>query len=230
MPDGMVLADLAAPLFFLLCWIGYALWADSGSGHARSLMLRVAQLRQVWMRRMLARDVRIVDIQVIQVLVQSIAFFASSAVLIIGGGLAVLGSREAAMQVIAQIPLAARTPAGVWEAKVLLLIVVFVYAFFKFTWALRQFNYVVIMIGAAPPPAESDTPEALGFADRAAELASRAAEHFNKAMRTYYFGLATLSWFVQPHLFMLVTAWVVLVVYRREFHSTSLAILGRPHT
>ena len=53
-----------------------------------------------------------------------------------------------------------------------------------------------------------------------------AAEHFNKALRTFYFGLAALSWFLQPYLFMALTALVVVVVYRREFHSHTLVILG----
>ena len=91
--------------------------------------------------------------------------------------------------------------------KVLLLVVVFVFAFFKLTWSLRQFNYVAILIGAAPPPSEADTPSGSRYADSAAGVASRAAEHFNKALRTFYFGLAALSWFLQPYLFMALTAW-----------------------
>src|SRR3954449_1737799 len=41
-------------------------------------------------------------------------------------------------------------------------------------------------------------------------------------MRTYYFGLAALSWFVHPYLLMALTVAVVLVVYRREFRSRTL--------
>ena len=90
----------------------------------------------------------------------------------------------------------------------LLLVAVFVYAFFKLTWSLRQFNYVAILIGAAPPPSEAGSVDGLSYADNAAEVASRAAEHFNKALRTFYFGLAALSWFVQPYVFMALTALV----------------------
>ena len=41
-------------------------------------------------------------------------------------------------------------------------------------------------------------------------------------MRTYYFGLAALSWFVHPYLLVALTVAVVLVVYRREFRSRTL--------
>ncbi len=217
--------DLAAPAFFVACWAGYSLWADEGAGYPRSLMARADDLRSVWMRQMLGREVRIVDVQVVQVLVQAIAFFASSAVLIVGGCLAVLGAREQAMEIVGQIPFAAHTPPVVWEAKVLLLAVVFVYAFFKFTWALRQYNYVTIVIGAAPPHTEAATPAAHAFAVRAGGFAHRAATNFNKAMRSYYFGIAALTWFVHPFLLMLLSAAVVLIVYRREFRSRSVAAL-----
>ena len=130
------------------------------------------------------------------------------------------------MAVLDEIPGVADTPLFVWEMKVLLLVIVFVFAFFKLTWSLRQFNYVAILIGAAPPPEQADSADGLRFADTAAGVASRAAEHFNKALRTYYFGLAALSWFLQPYLFMALTALVVLVVYRREFRSHTLDILG----
>lgn len=217
--------DIAAPAFFLACWAGYSLWADEGAGYSRSLMARADGLRAVWMRQMLGREVRIVDVQVVQVLVQAIAFFASSAVLIVGGSLAVLGAREQAMDIVGQIPFAAHTPPVVWEMKVLLLAVVFVYAFFKFTWALRQYNYVTILIGAAPPPAEAATPAALLFAERAGSFANRASANFNKAMRSYYFGMAALGWLVHPLLLVLLTAAVVLIVYRREFRSRSVVAL-----
>jgi uncharacterized membrane protein len=217
--------DVAAPLWFLLCWIGYAIYADGGGGR-RTLMLRMHEFRKAWLRRMLERENRVVDTQIVSVLIQNISFFASSAILIIGGLVAVLGAREEAMAAIAEIPLAATTPAHVWEAKILLLIVIFVYAFFTLTWSLRQFNYVTIMIGAAPPPREANAPGAEPFVERAAMLATRAGDHFNKAMRAYYFGLAALSWFVHPVLFMVITSWVVAVVARREFRSVTLRVLG----
>jgi uncharacterized membrane protein len=217
--------DLVAPAFFVACWAGYSRWADDGAGYPRSLMARADELRIAWMGRMLGRDVRIVDVQVVQVLVQAIAFFASSAVLIVGGCLAVLGARDQAMAIVDQIPFAAHSPPVVWEAKMLLLAGVFVYAFFKFTWALRQYNYVTTIIGAAPPYTENGTPAAAQFALRAGSFANRAASNFNKAMRSYYFGIAALAWLVHPFLLMLTTAAVVLIVYRREFQSRSVAAL-----
>jgi uncharacterized membrane protein len=220
--------DLVAPLWFILVWGGYAVYAEHPRLRHPTLMRYVHQHRQAWMRRMLARENRIVDTQIVSLLVQNISFFASSTILIVGGLIGVLGAREQARSVVAEIPLAAETPQALWDVKILLLIVVFVYAFFKFTWSLRLFNYVAILIGAAPPASAPQSPDAAApaAADRAAMTASAAAEHFNRAMRAYYFGMAALSWFIQPWLFIAVTAWVAMVVYRREFRSSTVAILG----
>lgn len=219
--------DLLAPFFFLLCWAGYSVLADGTFGSRRSLMSRIHEHRRLWLRRMLERENRIGDMAIVNVLAQSNAFFASTSLLIVGGCLAILGSRDQAMQILNEIPAVADTPPLLWEMKVLLLVVVFVFAFFKLTWSLRQYNYVAILIGAAPSPAEAASPESQRYAEATANVASRAAEHFNKALRTFYFGLAALSWFLQPFLFMALTALVVVVVYRREFESHTVMALGR---
>jgi uncharacterized membrane protein len=220
--------DLLAPLLYLALWAGYALIADHPRRGRSTLMSRMHQYRLVWLQRMVKRDNRILDAQIANLLSQNISFFASTAILLVGGLVAVLGAREQVQGVLADLPWVAAGSARLWEVKVLLLIVTFVYAFFKFTWALRQFNYVAIMIGAAPPVGRGADEEIGRFVERTAQVASRAADHSNKALRAYYFGLAGLSWFVNAWLFMALTLWVVIVLYRREFRSITLAMLGAP--
>jgi uncharacterized membrane protein len=70
--------------------------------------------------------------------------------------------------------------------------------------------------------------EAKRLAARTAEVATSTARHFNAGMRAYDFGLAALSWFVHPWLFMALTTWVLAVLYRREFRSHLLQTLGIP--
>jgi len=52
-----------------------------------------------------------------------------------------------------------------------------------------------------------------------------AANQFNFGLRSYYFGMTMLAWFVSPWLFMLMSAGVVFVLYRREFHSDVLEVM-----
>jgi uncharacterized membrane protein len=225
MGETIAWQDLVAPAWFLLCWIGYVWYADRRTRRA-TLMKRMHDYRVAWLGQMLERDNRIVDTQIVSLLVQNISFFASSAILITGGLVALLGARDRALAALAEIPVAVRSDPRVWEAKVLLLMVIFTYAFFTFTWSLRQFNYVAIMIGAAPPRELATCPGSRRFLERVAQVATRAGDYFNKAMRAFYFGLAGLAWFLDPVVFMAVTAWVVLVIWRREFRSHILAALG----
>ena len=228
MTDGWLnnipLADLVAPGFFLLAWLGYALYADR-EHEQPSLMQRMHVYRREWMRCMLARDNRIVDTQIIGNLMTSASFFTSTTMFIIAGLIAVLGAREKAMAVLAELPVAVASPPHLWDLKVLLLIVLFVYAFFKCSWAFRHYNYCLILVGSVPSP-DAVTESSRQVADRIARIATSTGRHFNGGLRAYYFGLAALSWFIHPWLFMLMTAWVVWVVYRREFRSRLLHTLA----
>ena len=67
--------------------------------------------------------------------------------------------------------------------------------------------------------------ERKAFASRAARVLSLAANQFNFGLRSYYFGMAMLTWFISPWLFMVVSVGVVLILYRREFHSDVLEVM-----
>ena len=63
-------------------------------------------------------------------------------------------------KVLAILPLGIETSRILWEVKVVGLAVILVYAFFKFAWSYRLYNYVAILLGAMPFASEKDTPEA----------------------------------------------------------------------
>jgi uncharacterized membrane protein len=180
------------------------------------------------MKRMLDREMRMVDTQILGNLMRSMSFFASTTLFIIAGLVAVLGARVDAMAVLQELPFTVDTSAVLWDLKVLLLITVFVYAFFKFTWAFRHYNYCLILVGAIPAPEELDE-ECHQIALRAARIATSTGRHFNRGIRAYYLGLAALSWFLHPVIFIALTVWVVLVLYRREHRSRLLETLGTPN-
>ncbi|NKB57088.1 MAG: DUF599 family protein [Alphaproteobacteria bacterium] len=218
--------DLAAVGGFIVLWAGYTYYAEHSAAARGNLIDGMAIRRKEWMTAMLKRDNRMVDIQIVNALLRSGRFFASTAILIIAGLLAVLGATEQAIALVMDLPFTVSTSREIWEAKILFMILVFIYAFFKFVWSMRQYNYCSILIGAAP--AASDLPddfEAVGAS--IATLASLAAKHSNRGIRAYYFGLAALGWFVHPWLLLAAAIWVVLVLYRREFRSKTMQ-LTRP--
>jgi uncharacterized membrane protein len=220
--------DWAAVIWFFCAWIGYAVFARQRAHHQPSLLGAGEQVRMRWMLESTYRDPRVFDAVVLQKLASSPSFFASTTILIIGGLLAVLGSNEQATAMVRELPFAARTSAQVFDMKVLLLTGVFVYAFFRFTWSLRQYNFGALVVAALPDAKRFETMGEhlrLDMARRAAGLVSMAAESFNDGLRAYYMAFASVSWFFSPFAFMAATAVVVGILYQREFRSEALQLL-----
>jgi uncharacterized membrane protein len=223
--------DWAAVLLFFAGWVGYAVFAKRRSTLQPSLLDTTNHIRRQWMLQSTYREVRVVDGIVIQSLSSSPSFFASTTILIIGGLLAVLGTTEKASELVREIPFAARTSVLVFDLKIVLLLGIFVYAFFRFTWSLRQYTFGALLVASIP---ERDDLVAMGaageavrqsFADRAGRVVGMAAETFNDGLRAYYFAFAAIGWFFTPLIFMLATAGVVYILYQREFRSDVLEVL-----
>ncbi len=107
-----------------------------------------------------------------------------------------------------------------WEVKVAGLACVFTYAFFKFAWAYRLFNYSAILLGAVPPKgADVPEPEMLRTVSRIASMNVSAGSHFARGQRAFFFALAYLGWFVSPVILFGSTTFVVCVMWHRQFLS-----------
>lgn len=218
--------DIWAIAWFLLCWIGYTLYSGRTGGTSGNLIDTMARHRIGWMRQMLKRDNRMVDIQIIRNLTRTSSFFASTSILILAGLVTVLGATDKAVGLAAGVPIVSELTPLQWEMRLLLLVLIFIYAFFKFAWSIRQLSYCAIQIGAMEPSTELGE----GCEERAtciARLATLAAVHFNRGLRAYYFAMALLAWFIHPFALIATATWVVLVLYRREFRSRTLDILKR---
>jgi uncharacterized membrane protein len=214
--------DFFAFTFFCIAWSGYTLYARSGRRRQLTISAAMNKFRRQWLLEMSRREIRLVDVNALTSLAHNMTFFASTTILVIGGLFALLGSSDRAIGALAGLPFAIATSQTAWEIKVLLLIVIFVYAFFQFAWASRMSNYCAILIGAAPPVG---SPESASHAERAARMTNLMGHHFNLGLRAYFFALAFLGWFVHPWLLIFATTCVVMVNYWREFRSPELRAL-----
>ena len=220
--------DWLAMVLLFMSWAGYAHFAKRRAQSQPSILAATNRVRRMWMLQTTYREVRVVDGVVIQNLSSSPSFFASTTILIIGGLLAMLGTSEKASDLVRDIPFAARTSNLVFDMKLLLMLAIFVYSFFRFTWSMRQYTFGALLIAAAPE-AERFAAEGLSreaFADRAGRIVGLAAETFNDGVRAYYFSFAAIGWFFSPIVFMVATLCVVYILYQREFHSDVLAVLS----
>src|SRR5882672_11903143 len=140
--------DAAALVLFVATWAGYQWYSDYSETARPRLNREMDRYMREWLVRMVERDNRMVDVNVMRNLTRSSQFFASTTMLILGALVALMGYAEKAAGVLAELPFAQQVSERVWELKILLLVVIFVYAFFKFSWSIRQFGLCSILIGA----------------------------------------------------------------------------------
>jgi len=216
--------DLLALAWLGLLWTAYVWYTDHYDAPRPTLRRQTEKFIREWTVRMVERDNRMVDVNIMRNLSRSSQFFASTTMLILGALVALMGYAEKAAGVIAELPFAHHVSERVWELKILLLVLIFVYAFFKFSWSIRQFGLCLILVGATnkPPP---DAEQYATHIDRITTIVSFANGNFNNGLRAYYFGVAALSWFVHPVLMMAVTVGVLYVLHQREFRSRTLHVL-----
>jgi uncharacterized membrane protein len=219
--------DWLALVGFFIAWITYAWYARRSSTLQASLLQTTNRYRYEWLLQCTSRDPRVVDGFITQALSTTPTFFSNTTLLVIGGLLALLGTTDKAVELAREIPFVARTSSLVFDVKIITLIVIFVFAFFRFSWSMRQYTFVALMIGGMPPPEAFVKDEALrkSYSAKAAKLVALAAESFNDGLRAYYFAFAVAAWFISPLAFALATAVVVAILYRREFKSEVLSVL-----
>lgn len=217
--------DASALAFFLVCWCGYAIVVRRAQSPGTGLMATMHKNRIAWMRQMAMRENRIVDTSIVNTLCNGSAFFASTSLIAIGGAATLLRATDDALRLFADLPLVPSFSRGMWEIKAVGLLVIFGYAFFKFAWSYRLFNYAAILVGATPLPNAPDTAARLAAADRAAEMTVVAGSNFAAGQRAFFFSFAYLGWFLGPLVLIGATLLIAVVVWRRQFRSDALDAL-----
>lgn len=221
----LTLLDTLACAWFITGWLGYTFLSEQSDIGRRGLIGWSHVHRLQWARHLLAREVRVTDASLVGNLMNCISFYANTTIYIIAGLFAILGTLDKLVDVAAELPFAKTGGRDVMEIKLLLLMAAFVFAYFKFTWSLRQMNLLSILIGAAPFGKVADNPELEAYAQRMSKINSYGGDEFNRGIRAYYFGLAALCWLLSAWLFLLATTLVVYVLYRRDFDSATLRAL-----
>jgi uncharacterized membrane protein len=214
--DTMVLAWLA------LSWLGYPRLVALIGRRRTSIDSSMLTMRKVWMYGMLHRDFRVPDTMLIGQVIQSVAFFASGTIIVVGALVGALARVDSLAAFSEGFALGVSTSPESIRLALLALLGIFIYGFFKFTWTLRQYNYCIAMIGAAPmPPIEAERHSRL--ADALARSITGATLSFNAGLRCYYFAFATLAWFLHPLLVPVTTALTMIMLIRRQFWSGAAA-------
>lgn len=212
--------NIAALIFFMIVWVGYSYFAKKMAKRVPCLASVLDLHRVSWMERMMLRENRIGDAALLANLERNVNFMASTTVIIVAAILTALSSSS-------NWHLLERVGTEFNQYKLGLILFIMVYAFFCFTWSLRQYGFGSVLVGASPMPdqEEFNARQRKEYAYSTGKILDQAGHAFNYGLRAYYFAMASLAWFLHPLLFIVSTSIVVTVLYRREFTSKALKLL-----
>ena len=217
--------ELIALAYFLLLWNGYARYAKyrAKKGVEASLSRSLRNHREAWARRLLNREMRMTDASLLASQERVVGFFASTTLLLMAGVLTALTTSGQIAEITSHIPFAEPQSNDQVQAKLALLLLILIYAFFKVTWSLRQYGFAAVVMGAAPDTGEELTAQECDtFACNLAKLMDSAGHDNNSGLRAYYFCLSVVCWLSGTVPFLVATSLTVWVLYRREFRSDSV--------
>lgn len=216
--------DWLSLAIFFACWAGYAWYSEHSRWGAGGLIRTSQTYRLQWSYQMLARDVRVMDSTLIGNLVTSVSFYANTTIYIIAGLVAALGAADKLISFTADLPFGYAGNRELLEIKLMLVLACFVFSYFKFTWSLRQFNLLSILVGAAPLGKRGE-PGIDDYARRLAGTNNLAGDDFNRGIRAYYFGLAASGWLLNHWVLGVLALLVLVVLFRRDYRSPALHVL-----
>lgn len=224
--ESLGLLNWIGLVLLVICWLLYPI--VSRRLPKSDLTTEIERQRHKWMAEMLHREERITDVSLARGLFGSVSFFASTTVLLISGLIGLLASAPSLYESLTLSSVFDETGLAVFEIKICVLIIIFIHAFFKFGWSMRLHTYCMIFIGAAPQREWHESEEAAKVSRQAGALSALASRHYFEGMRGYYFGLATLPWFISPVLLIISVLLTTAVLIRREHYSRALDIVRPP--
>lgn len=214
--------DWIALTVFFIAWLGYGPLMRLVRGKNGTLNTDMMTVRSSWMTAMTHRDLKLVDSQLMGHSINSASFFASTNLLLIAAVASVLFGGETALKGITAVG-AEPVSLVLLEAKLALILICLARGFLDFIWSLRQLNYALALIGAAPEiHSEVDR---MAYGEAAGRVLNPALSSFNRGMRGYYFALAAAAWLFGPFWLGLgAVSAVGLLAWRQTYSPAAQAI------
>jgi uncharacterized membrane protein len=215
--------DVAALALFIVLWLGYEPLLRRVSRERGAINRDMDVVREGWMAALVRRhDTRLIDANLMGHALNSASFFASANLILIAAVAGTLFGGEATLGGVRSLDVLPDAPAWLFQLKMALILLTLARGLLDFIWAIRQMNFWLAAVGAAPEGADPDT--STRWAEALGAIISPALTSFSAGVRGYYFGLAAAAWLLGPIPFAMasITA-VILLVWRQ---SRSKAALG----
>jgi uncharacterized membrane protein len=201
---------LSPAAFLLLALYHFHLYHKMRDDPLSTSLGLARRIRVLWVHSVMEGGKDILAIQTLRNWTMASTFLASAAILIGLGifNLALTADKQGELSLMMG-PLASGHPV-MWTAKLILLGVDFLFAFFSFTLAVRYFNHTGFMINL---PNNLDTEITV---DDVIKILERGGTHYTLGMRAYYMTVPLALWLFGPLWFMAGTLLMIISLYRLD--------------
>ena len=212
--------DIAALVVFLTAWLFYQPMLKRLSRRGGMINTDMTVLRLRWMANMAARENRFIDSQLMGHVLNSASFFASTNLIVIAAAAGALFKSNDTYRTVARLAVTDTGPPWLFQVKLALVVAALTRGLLDLIWAIRQMNYTLAAIGAAPPPS---SPPALirEYGEAVTQVINPALSSFNNGVRGYYFALSAAAWLLGPWAMIAAVAGAVLLLFRRQSGSSA---------
>ena len=222
------MSNIIALGIFALAWVVHSWLIEKSRWHKRTFAYFMEQARRDWILNMSRRDLRMIDTSIMTGLQSGTGFFASTSLFAIGASFTLLGSADRFMTLSEELPIFMADSKAWFEFKAIGLMLIYAYAFLKFGWAYRLFNYTSILMGTVPMTTQEVPKEELDASVRkAVEMSIEAAREFNRGQRAFFIAIAYLGWFLGNAFFIGSSLIIFAMMITRQFASPARNVLAR---
>ncbi|MDP3855213.1 DUF599 domain-containing protein [Phenylobacterium sp.] len=222
--DALDPLDIVALVAFAVAWLAYEPLLKAFARGKGLINTDMTVIRAAWMRNMASRENKFMDGQILGHTLNSASFFASSNLILIAAAAGALFGGERTFESASNLMVLKTSSRLLFEAQVALVVLTLARGLLDFIWSIRQMNYCLAVIGAAPET--DDAPSTLPYGEAAARVLNPALSSFNRGVRGYYFALAAVGWLFGPLTFMLLTFLAVALLVTRQRRSPAARALA----
>ncbi|MDO8802617.1 DUF599 domain-containing protein [Phenylobacterium sp.] len=224
MPLALSPLDLTALIVFAVAWLAYEPLLKAAARGKGAINTDMTVIRVAWMKNMAGRENKFMDGQLLGHALNSASFFASSNLILIAGAAGVLFGGESTFRSASSLVVIQTSTRLVFELQIALVLVALARGLLDFIWSIRQMNYCIAAVGAAPDSEDAAFKTAYGEA--AARLLNPALSAFNAGVRGYYFALAAAAWLFGPIAFLAATLGAVSLLLWRQRRSKAAGAIA----
>ena len=208
-------------LVFLFFTVGYHSFYHYMVRRRPSLIFKgkINIVRRAWVAKIFEENTGIVAVQTLRNVTMAASFLTSASVILIGGLISLLLNLEGTQHLFME-PDGPKVTDPVLALKLINLIALFVASLFYFSLCVRLLNHIAMLLGS-PPAAIRDAmgEDAVHFVY---SLYAKAGRHYTFGMRSVYFLIPAVLWFLGPSLCILATVGVGFICMKLDFGSVRI--------